>query len=58
MSEFAVWLMTIFGGVFGAVIGFIIIGLAAALLALPYFLFTRESRPKVEEANPFNDRYV
>ncbi len=33
----------LFSGVFGAVIGFIIIGATAVLLALPYVLMNRQS---------------
>lgn len=39
-------LLAVFGGVFGAVIGFLIFAATAVLLALPYFLLDREGRAK------------
>jgi hypothetical protein len=43
MSEFGVWLAALFTGVFGAMIGFIVIAFVAIILALPFLLMNRKS---------------
>lgn len=58
MSELGIWMATVFTGVFGAVIGFVIITAAAFFLALPYILFTRKSEKPQEDRNTYSDKYV
>ena len=50
LTDFGMALTTIFSGVFGMVIGFVIFVLIAALLALPYYLIQkREGEPRKED---------
>lgn len=57
MAEFGMWLATIFGGVIGGAIGFLLIAFVAMVLAVPYLMMTRPPKTDADEEAVPSHRY-